>query len=87
MAKQKITFGIEVEYDPDENNKMPARIWLYKLINSINYEHAVTKVKYGTQEREMKRSNDVANLPLKKINSIDWEDYKKATTPNFNSNK
>lgn len=87
MPKQIIKFGLTVEYDPSENNGIPARIWLHKLINSINYEHPVKLVKYGEQEREMKRPQDVANLPLKKVDSIDWEDYVKATTPNLESNK
>lgn len=70
MAKQLVKFGLEVEFDEEEAG-MPARVWLYQLINRINYQHKVKKVIYGDKQKTFnKKTEDVKELKLREEEDI-----------------
>ena len=68
--KETIKIGITFEYDQEENNDLPARIFLFQLINRLNYEYPVKEIEYKGKKIEIKKADDIKNIKLKKTNSI-----------------
>ena len=74
MAKQKITFTLTLNYDPDEHGGMQPRNFLYHFLNRFNNteveiaEVEYKGVKFDTQKKELK------NMPLRKVDSLDFTD-------------
>ena len=68
--KETIKIGITFEYDQEENDNMPARIFLFQLINRLNYEYPVKEIEYKGKKIEIKKADDIKNIKLKKTNSI-----------------
>ena len=68
--KETIKIGITFEYDPDENNNIPARIFLFQMLNRLDYEYPIKEIEYKGKKVVIEKDTDIKNLKLKKINSL-----------------
>lgn len=64
MPKQNIKVTIEFEYDSDEH-EIPPRIFLYQLLNRLNYDYPVKSVEYGGKKKTFAKRTDVKKVGLK----------------------
>ena len=64
--KETIKIGITFEYDPEENNNIPARIFLFQMLNRLDYEYPIKELEYKGKKLEIKTKNDLKNLKLRK---------------------
>lgn len=70
MAKQTIKIGIAFEYDPDENGGVPARIFLFRLLNRLDYEFPVQSIRFRGVEKTFDQNIKVRDLELKERDTI-----------------
>ena len=68
--KETLKIGITFEYDQEENNNIPARIFLFQMINRLNYEYPVKEIEFKNKKIKVKSDKDIKELKLKKTNSI-----------------
>ena len=68
--KETIKIGFTFEYDQEENNNLPARIFLFQLINRLNYEYPVKEIEFRNKKIKVECDDDIKELKLKKTNSI-----------------
>lgn len=66
MAKEIIKIGLQIEYDAEAEG-VPARIFLYRLINDINNEHPVKSIRYKGVEKSFlkEQGSRVRDLELR----------------------
>lgn len=68
--KETIKIGITFEYDPKENDNIPARIFLFQMINRLNYEYPVKEIQFKGKKLTVKKTDDIKNIKLKEEDSI-----------------
>ena len=68
--KETIKIGITFEYDQEENKNIPARIFLFQMLNRLNYEYPIDEIEYKGKKLAVKTKDDLKNLKLKKTNSL-----------------
>ena len=68
--KETIKIGITFEYDQEENNNIPARVFLFQMLNRLNYEYPIKEIEYKGKIKSIKDFKEVQELKLKKTNSI-----------------
>jgi len=68
--KETIKIGFTFEYDQEENDNMPARIFLFQMLNRLDYEYPVKEIEFKGKKLEIKNKDDIKNIKLKKSNSI-----------------
>ncbi len=71
MAKQTLKIGIAFEYDPDENDGIPARIFLFRLLNRLDYEFPVQSIRFKGVEKIFDQTKKVRDLELKERDTIE----------------
>ena len=70
MAKEKLTFTLTLDYDPDEHNGMPARNFLYHFLTRFNNtEVKVAEVGYKGGKFNT-TGKAIEDIPLKKVDSV-----------------
>lgn len=74
MAKKEITIKLTFDYDPTENNGIAANVFLYQLLNRLNYQHPIKEVDYKGKKVTIGELSKVKDLALKKVDSVDKED-------------
>lgn len=83
MALQKVSISITFEYDPDEAQGMPVNNFLYHFLNRFNAKFPIKSVEYNGQARTFTNKDNLAKLPLRKIDSINDRDMPKKTKVEF----
>jgi hypothetical protein len=71
MAKELIKIGIAFEYDPEENRGIPARIFLFQMLNRLNYEYPITSIRFKGREKTFDKTTQVRDLELKERDTIE----------------
>ncbi len=62
--KKDITVTLTFEIDEEEIQK-PAHIWLYQLINRLNYETPVKGIEFHGKRRVFNSREDIKNIGLR----------------------
>ena len=65
IVTKQISFTVNI--DEDVINPMGANTWIYRLLNSINYEHEITSVSVDDVTVEITSEMSVQSLPLREI--------------------
>ncbi len=74
MEKEEITITITFDYDPNENNGMPGRNFLYHYLTRLNREVPIKSIVYKDVEKVFDEDNKIEDIPLKEVDSIDDKD-------------
>jgi hypothetical protein len=74
MAKSDVTIKLTLEYDPEENKGLPVNIFLYQMLNRLDYKFPIKAVEYGGNVLNVSELATIKDLPLKKVDSIDKKD-------------
>jgi len=74
MATQEIIIKLIFDYDPGENKGIPANVFLFQLLNRLDYKYPIKEIEYKGRKMTVGVLNKIKNLPLKKVDSIDKKD-------------
>lgn len=77
MEKEKVKVAITFEYDPSEHGGMPARNFLFHLLNRLNNtEFKIEEVEYKGGIFDATKTK-LSEIPLKKVDSVKERDLPK----------
>lgn len=76
MAKELVKIGIAFEYDPAENHGLPANIFLFQMINRLNYEFPVKSIRLKGEEKVFDEVEPVKQCALREALTVEGEPYK-----------
>jgi hypothetical protein len=71
MPKHRLTFTMTLDLDLDEIAPMTPHVWLYQLLNRINYEHEVKSVTFKGRTRAFTLRDEIRNLALREREDLD----------------
>lgn len=71
MAKELLNIGLQIEYDADENDGIPASTFLYRLLNRINYENPVKSVRIKSKQRDFGNPDELKDLELREQDKVE----------------
>lgn len=75
MAKQEIKVGICFDYDPADRDGLEPHIFLYQLLNRLNYEYPIKSVRLKGVQRNFSPSSGVSECELKRGFAVEGEPY------------
>ena len=71
MAKKIVSIKLTFEYDPAENFDIPVRIFLFQMINRLNYDWPVKEIEYKGRLKTFTNQIDVRELALKNKDGVE----------------
>jgi len=66
MATVTKKVGFTIEIDEDTIAPATVNVFIYQLVNRLNYEHKITSITIDEVTKEITDASQIKNMPLKK---------------------